>query len=186
MPRWHRFSARTAGFTQRIHEADLKVFEQALERLENCPAGCDASCYRCLRSYRNRFEHPLLDRHVGASLLRYALSGTLPAMHPDRLARSQDRLHEDLKGLGIPGVTFTRSTVVDIPGLGPVEAPILAERGGEQLIVGVHGPLAGDVAPDPKLQDAKELGSTRVILVDDTEVTHNLPFASNRVIGKIG
>ena len=90
-------------------------------------------------------------------------------------------------GLGIRGVTFTRNPVVDIPGLGPVEAPILAERGGQQWIIGVHGPLTRDVAPDAKLQEAKEFStSVPVLLIDDTEITHNLPSASNRVIGALG
>ena len=108
-------------------------------------------------------------------------------MHPDRLARSQDRLYEDLKGLGIRGVTFTRNAMVSIPGIGPVEAPILAERGPQQWIIGVHGPLTRDVAPDAKLQEAKEFStSIPVLLIDDTEITHNLPSASNRVIGALG
>ena len=76
-----------AGFTRRIRDYGLDIFKHTLDRLENCPADCDASCYQCLRSFRNRFEHGLLDRHVGASLLRYLLYGTLPAMDPARLAR---------------------------------------------------------------------------------------------------
>ena len=47
------------------------VFEEVLanarQRVQgNC--GCDSSCYGCLRSYRNQFAHPYLDRH-------YALEG---------------------------------------------------------------------------------------------------------------
>jgi hypothetical protein len=71
-----------------------------------------------------------------------------------------------------------------VPGIGPVDAPILAARGGQQWIIGVHGPLTRDVAPDPKLQEAKEYStSVQVLLVDDTEITHNLPSASRQIIG---
>ncbi len=175
-----------AGFTRRIRDYGLDIFKHTLDRLENCPAECDASCYQCLRSFRNRFEHGLLDRHVGASLLRYLLHGALPAMDPARLSRSADRLHEDLTSLGLPGVTLTRDAVVDIPGIGPVDAPILATRGGQQWILGVHGPLTRDVAADAKLQEAKEYStSVRVLLLDDTEITHSLPSASQRVIREL-
>ena len=38
-----------------------KVLRNALERVQgNC--GCDSSCYGCLRSYRNQFAHPHLNR----------------------------------------------------------------------------------------------------------------------------
>jgi hypothetical protein len=175
-----------AGFTRRIRDYGLDIFKHTLNRLENCPAGCDASCYRCLRSFRNRFEHGLLDRHVGASLLRYLLHGTLPAMDPARLSRSAGRLHEDLASLCLDGVTLTPDAVIDVPGIGPVDAPILATRGGQQWIIAVHGPLTRDLAPDPKLQEAKEYStSVRVLLIDDTEITHSLPSASQRVIREI-
>jgi ATP-dependent helicase YprA (DUF1998 family) len=175
-----------AGFTRRIRDYGLDIFKHALDRLENCPAGCDVSCYQCLRSFRNRFEHGLLDRHVGASLLRYLLYGSLPAMDPARLSGSADRLHKDLTGLGLPDVDFTRDAVVDVPGIGPVVAPILATRDGQQWILGVHGPLTRDVAPDARLQEAKEYStSVRVLLIDDTEITHSLPSASQRVIREL-
>lgn len=175
-----------AGFTRRIRDYGLDIFKHTLERLENCPANCDASCYQCLRSFRNRFEHGLLDRYVGASLLRYLLYGKVPEMDQDRLSRSAGRLHEELASMGIPGVAFDRDVMIDVPGIGPVSAPILATRGGQQWIIGVHGPLTRDVSPDPKLQEAKEFStSIRVLLVDDTEVTHSLPSASQRVIREV-
>src|SRR5262249_39451583 len=84
-----------AGFTRRVRDYGLEIFKETLYRLESCPANCDASCYRCLRSFRNRFEHGLLDRHVGASLLRYLMDGTPPELDRARLERSADRLFED-------------------------------------------------------------------------------------------
>ena len=49
-----------------------------MKLVKTCPENCDASCYRCLRSFKNKFEHILLDRHVGAELLEYLLTGQLP------------------------------------------------------------------------------------------------------------
>lgn len=52
-----------------------RVFDEVLrnagERVRgNC--GCDASCYGCLRSYRNQFAHPYLDRNRALDVLRQA------------------------------------------------------------------------------------------------------------------
>ena len=55
--------------TQLEHE---RVFHEMLENARarvrgNC--GCDASCYGCLRSYRNQFAHPHLDRTKALDIL---------------------------------------------------------------------------------------------------------------------
>ena len=55
--------------TQLEHE---RVFHEMLENARarvrgNC--GCDASCYGCLRSYRNQFAHPYLDRAKALDIL---------------------------------------------------------------------------------------------------------------------
>ncbi|MEH0843120.1 DEAD/DEAH box helicase [Micromonospora sp. CPCC 205711] len=170
-----------AGFTRRVNDYGMEIFEQTLKLLEECPAGCDESCYRCLRSFRNRFEHGLLDRHVGASLLRYLINGTPPQLDPARLNQSADKLFEDLTSHGINGVTFERKAEVEIEGIGPVTAPILATKGEQQWIFGVHGPLTPDVAPTDDLRDAKEFGAVPVRLVDDIVIARNLPFASHSV-----
>ena len=177
-----------AGFTRRIHEAR----PEGLRAGPRPPGGLPRPLRRVLLPLPAQLPEPLraLASWTGTSgpaCSATCCPATLPAMHPDRLARSQDRLYEDLKGLGIRGITFTRNPMVSIPGIGPVEAPILAERGGQQWIIGVHGPLTRDVAPDAKLQEAKEFStSVPVLLIDDTEITHNLPSASNRIIGALG
>ena len=105
-------------------------------------------------------------------------------MDPARLSRSADRLYEDLAGLGLAGVTFTRDTIVDVPGIGPVECADPRRRAAASSGSSAStGPLTRDVAPDAKLQEAKEFStSVPVLLIDDTEITHNLPSASRRVI----
>ena len=50
-----------------------RVLERARARVEGA-CGCDRSCYGCLRSYRNQFAHPHLDRRVALSVLDNALS----------------------------------------------------------------------------------------------------------------
>jgi ATP-dependent helicase YprA (DUF1998 family) len=171
-----------AGFSRRVQELGDVVLRKTLERLDSCPANCDQSCYRCLRSFRNRFEHGLLDRKVGASLLRYLLDGTPPALDQERLDLSSDRLYADLVGRGIPGVTFERNVLVQLTGIGTVTAPILAVKGDRRFIFGVHGPLTPSLATDPLLNDAKEnQAMVPVWLVDDIEISRNLPSASAKV-----
>ena len=172
-----------AGFARRIADLGLSVFEVALDLLENCPSGCDRSCYRCLRSFGNRFEHDLLDRHLGASLLRYLLHGTEPTLNHVRVGQATDRVFADLSRQGIDGLRLTRRAVIDIAGIGAVEAPILAESGTKRLMIGIHGPLTPDFANDGALRDAKEFGSAiPVLLLDEIVISRNLPRATSQVI----
>lgn len=170
-----------AGFTRRVHGFGLSIFEKALKRLEKCPADCDASCYRCLRSFRNRFEHGLLDRKVGAALLRYVLDGTLPTLDDVRISQSIDKLLADLDGR-VDGIEFFKNAPVLIDGLGTVTAPLLARGKGQDRIFYVQSPLTRDQPPSQELWDAKELGGVPVYPVDDMVVMRNLPVASQRVL----
>lgn len=173
-----------AGFTRRVGELGIEVYKDALKLLEGCPEQCEESCYRCLRSFRNRFDHSMMDRHVGASLLRYLLHDTEPRLEQARLERSARRLYEDLRLLGEAGVEFERDVSVTVPGIGTVTAPILATKNGRQFIVGVSGPLTPNKASDPALQDAKENQvGVPVRLVDDLVIGRHLPNASRSVLG---
>lgn len=172
-----------AGFTRRVADFGVDIFRDALDLLENCPSGCDQSCYRCLRSFRNRFEHGLLDRYVGASLLRYAIDNTPPAIDLTHLELSADKLYQDLVSHGIVDVSFSRNKPVEIDGIGEVVAPIHARRGDRQWVFGIHGPLTNDAAPTEALADAKEFQSEiPVRLIDDMIVARNLPFATQLVL----
>lgn len=175
-----------AGFARRVGDLGQDVFEETMAVLEGCPAGCDQSCYRCLRSFKNRFEHDLLDRHLGASLLRYLLHGEAPTLNPDRVEAAGDRLFADLCRQGIQDVAFSRGVSVDLGPIGTIDAPILAQAGERQLIFGIHGPLTPDLPADEKLIDAKEYGTAvPVLLVDEIVVSRNLPAASQTVIDAI-
>lgn len=67
-----------AGHVRRIANPGslLLVLRTSLERLLNCECGGsegDASCYGCLRHYRNQFCHDLLKRGPVISFLRDVL-----------------------------------------------------------------------------------------------------------------
>ncbi len=176
-----------AGFSQRVGDMGRQVFEDTLLLLQECPSNCDHSCYRCLRSFKNRFEHDLLDRHIGASLLRYLLDGTEPSLDKARLETSTDRLFADLERLGTDGIEFYRNAVADVPGIGGIEAPILARHSAGDLIVGVHPPLTPGVAAEDRLRDAAEFSTTiPVHLTNEILITRNLPRASQSVLAALG
>jgi ATP-dependent helicase YprA (DUF1998 family) len=57
---------------------------QDKEPLPNPGCDCETSCYKCLRSYQNRFLHASLDRHLAADLLRCALGEQTPTVSEAR------------------------------------------------------------------------------------------------------
>ena len=176
-----------AGFSRRVGQLGLKVFEDALDILETCPDECDRSCYRCLRSYKNKFEHDQLDRYVGASLLRYLLYGTPPILDGTRIQQSTDILYDDLERQGLDGITLTRNATMSVPGLGSLVAPILVSGGdGEEFVVSLHSPLTPDQAATPEMGELMEYSTVPVLLVDELVVRRNLPSATNAVLDRLG
>jgi ATP-dependent helicase YprA (DUF1998 family) len=178
-----------AGFARRVGQIGLGVFEEALHVLTDCPDDCDRSCYRCLRSYKNKFEHDLLDRQVSASLLKCLLHGDDPTLDPRRLEASTDLLFQDLQRHNLEGLAIQRSAPLTIPGLGPLTAPIHVTRAadGSEFVIGLHSPLTPDHPPDPALQELKEFGAAiTVLLADELAVRRNLPRATSELIARIG
>lgn len=176
-----------AGFAKRVGALGLSVFQDALNILEQCADNCDRSCYRCLRSYKNKFEHELLDRHVGASLLRFLLTGIVPSLSQDRIDRSTDLLFNDLQRNAEQGLTIEKDKRVAIPGLGDIQAPILlTDDKGPRAVIGLHGPLTPDTPSTSELVDMKELSiAIPLILIDELVVRRNLPGATASIFTDI-
>ena len=176
-----------AGFAQRAGQLGLELFERALALLESCPANCDRSCYRCLRSYKNKFEHELLDRHLGASLLRFALHGTLPTIEPPRMNASTELLLEDLKRQNVDGLKIERDVDVQVPGMTTVRAPILITNArGARFVIGLHNPLTPGEPQDEALRELKEFSAAvTVVLVDEIVARRNLPSATDDLLRRV-
>ena len=173
-----------AGFAERVGRLGLTVFEEALRILESCPEDCDRSCYRCLRSYKNKFEHDLLDRHLGAGLLRYLITGDFPMVDLERLESSTTLLFEDLNRQGSTDLTVNMNHPVTLEDGSAVVAPISLERSdGRQFIIGLSGPLTPNVPANVTLKEVPESsGSILVFLYDEILVRRNLPSATNLVL----
>ena len=64
-----------AGLVAQLESEDIfaAVLRHARERVSG-GCGCDSSCYGCLRSYRNQFAHPHLDRMQALEILSNATS----------------------------------------------------------------------------------------------------------------
>ena len=79
-----------SGLLEHLVERWDQVRSAALELLTGCPGACEASCVDCLQTFRNRFYHEHLDRHVAAEVLRAASNG-LRERHaiPERLPKTQ-------------------------------------------------------------------------------------------------
>lgn len=172
-----------AGFSHQAADLGRKLLEKALERLQSCSADCDASCYRCLRSYKNKLQHPELDRHVGAALLEYLLGGAEPTLSPRRIERSTDLLFADLKRQDLDGVGLERDVDVKIEDVGTIRAPILVTARGRQTIVALSNPLAPGRLLQTGLQEIADLSGTIAVRpVDELHVRHALPDATSTLI----
>jgi ATP-dependent helicase YprA (DUF1998 family) len=176
-----------AGFARRIGEMGIDIFRDALSILENCPENCDGSCYRCLRSYKNKFDHDKLDRQLGASLLRYLMTGQYGGLDKDRIQESTEILFEDLKRQGLEEVTINKDVAINLPGLPPITAPVHITRSdGEEFIVAVSSPLAPHIPADQALLDFAEYGATIPLkLSDELVIRKNLPRGTSQLIQSI-
>lgn len=173
-----------AGFARRVRDLGQGIFDDAIDLLEGCPAHCEQSCYRCLRRFGNRFEHSLLDRRLGASLLRYLVRMEVPVLDLERAEEAAGQLYEDLARQGLGGIELERNAQVDVPGVGQVTAPILARSGTRETIIGVHGPLTPGYAADESLRAAMTRG-VPAYLADEIIISRNLPWASAAVIAEL-
>ena len=72
-----------AGLVAQLERESIfdEMLRNARERVRG-DCGCDSSCYGCLRSYRNQFAHPHLDRKRASEVLRP--NGALPQSRTHR------------------------------------------------------------------------------------------------------
>lgn len=87
-----------AGFVQQACTRLREVVAKALSIMESC--SCNNSCYNCLRSYENKWEHKNLDRHLGADLLRHVCLGEPPSLDDEVRSRLLSSLGRELEDAG--------------------------------------------------------------------------------------
>jgi hypothetical protein len=177
-----------AGFSSQLVELGRHLLQRALKLMKTCPENCDASCYRCLRSFKNKFEHRLLDRHVGAELVEYLLTNNLPNFNAQRLKNSTALLYNDLLRQGFDGVTFEVDAKLLVPNVGQVEIPILAVTSGNgRFAIALSGPLTSDHPAEPSLAElSNHVDDLQLIVVNELLVRGNLPAATREVMQRLG
>jgi ATP-dependent helicase YprA (DUF1998 family) len=87
-----------AGFVRSAASDAKRLFEQALQRLESC--SCTHSCYECLRSYKNKWDHKYLHRGLAADFIRHVAQGQVPTISPGDERRLLRALSVDLAESG--------------------------------------------------------------------------------------
>jgi ATP-dependent helicase YprA (DUF1998 family)/Zn finger protein HypA/HybF involved in hydrogenase expression len=172
-----------AGFASQFVDRGQELFQRALQLVKTCPENCDASCYRCLRSFKNKFEHRLLDRHVAASLLEYLIGGTQSDFDPDRLLESTALLYSDLLRQGYEGFEFKSAAQVRLNGKKQLTVPILATTNDDrQFVIALSAPLAIDYPDSAGVRELRAISDDiQVIVVNELMVRGNLPAATREV-----
>ncbi|MGF7131364.1 ATP-dependent helicase YprA (DUF1998 family) [Paraburkholderia sp. EB58] len=169
-----------AGFSTQAARLGDALFRKALLLLKSCPEQCDASCYRCLRSFKNKVEHHLLDRHVGVELIEYLLTGILPAFDVTRATRAQGLLISDLERQSADGQSIERDVCIHLSDGRAVVVPIvLTVSEGAALAVCISAPLMDDNLSDENVQEElQEQFDYGVVVVNELLIRENLPAAS--------
>lgn len=175
-----------AGFATQIAGRGVELFQRALSILRNCPEGCDSSCYRCLRSFKNKLEHRLLDRHVGIELLEYLLSGQHPGFNEQRLKSSTTLLINDLKRRCDEDISFTAGAEITYNSDTKASVPILAKVGEKKFVVALSGPLTTGHPADAEVAEIRNSSTEyHVIVENELEVRGNLPSVSRKVLQQL-
>jgi hypothetical protein len=163
-----------AGFSPQMASRGAELFCNALDIMEECPADCDASCYRCLRSFRNRLDHTLLDRKLGAQVLRQVMTGVTPPYSMERAQSSIDLMAADLRR------QFSDDSDIVTATGSATQAPICLRRKstGKITPLDLHSPVAPSVA-------LHAIDVKGVVLIDELLVRKNLGEAVAKVMNAL-
>ncbi|MBN9038825.1 MAG: DEAD/DEAH box helicase [Rhizobiales bacterium] len=161
-----------AGFSPQLAPRGRELFELALQLLELCPEQCDSSCYRCLRSFKNKLDHALLDRFVGAQLLRHVLDGGPVPFDHARAFRSLAILAADLERQ-LPSDYVVQRHFGEAGATAPI---ILSRKNGSPIRIDIHSPIAPGVPV---------FGTSNAILVDDLRIRRHLGEEVEKVLQAI-
>jgi ATP-dependent helicase YprA (DUF1998 family) len=122
-----------AGFVRAAARDPGALLSRALVLLEGCQ--CSSSCYACLRSHKNRWDHADLDRHLGATFLRHVLYGERPWIPEHVENRLLDMLQTDLSDVG-EKIERSPDGVLSLPDYGGrtlvISHPLVREQPGSQ------------------------------------------------------
>ena len=170
-----------AGFSVQLAQTPGELFQVALDLLLNCGEHCETSCYRCLRSFKNKLEHNLLDRHVGAQLISYVLDSQIVEFSTTRIDLSTALLCNDLNRQCTDGTQFQLNAPI-LSGTVPILA---TSTSGMRRIIALSAPLTPQKPADSSLNVCNPPEGLEVIVENELVVRWNLPSATRRVLRKL-
>ncbi|MBE7157889.1 MAG: DUF1998 domain-containing protein, partial [Rhodospirillales bacterium] len=155
-----------AGFSKEAAGKGLALFKEALLLMRGCKGHCDSSCYRCLRSFRNRIDHGALDRHVGAAFVEYLLTGEVQPFNTRRMALAIDMLCADLARQDLPGLQMSQPDQVACEDGRTFDAPLVyTDSAGVVYVVSVRDPLV----EEQRTADRITVDGRQTILIEPSE-----------------
>lgn len=171
-----------AGFSQNAANLGMKLFSEALRIMETCPKNCDGSCYSCLRTFRNRIDHGLIDRHVGASLLQYLVHDNAKSYSPMRIRSSENLLHAALSRISIADTTIAHDVILESSIGERVVVPIvLTKTNGNRLFISLSDPLSEGVPTGPAAVPSIK-AHDRWKTINELVVRKNIPSATDEIL----
>jgi ATP-dependent helicase YprA (DUF1998 family) len=175
-----------AGFAKEAAGHGQALFDLALTKMSGCPEGskCDLSCYRCLRTFRNRIDHSALDRHTGRALLEFLLTGQTADFDDQRLHSATTLLCEDLARQDLPGWAVRQLGPLPLTAASTPLLPIeIVDAHDHHYLITVSNPL------EERLDAVSAVppGSPWQSLVEVSELTvrKNLPEATTQVLREL-
>lgn len=176
-----------AGFSTQLYSRGNELFHLALKIMKTCPQDCDSSCYRCLRSFKNKFEHGLLDRHVGRELLEYLLTGSIIEFDSRRMEKSIAVLRDDIQR-NCEGIKIEENVKIILPDGTNYVLPLQISRkdGAVKTGVIVCAPLETDLSSSDLIQNIEDHEKNyRVGVINELTIRGNLPDATTEVINAL-
>jgi hypothetical protein len=174
-----------AGFSRRAGERLKHILEVAVTILDHCD--CDSSCYNCLRSFKNKFEHDRLDRHLGRDLLQYVVNSQPIVLDFSRERRAVALLAEDVMRQAEQSLSLELSASLSVPGIGIVMVPIYVRTSADRgTVVCITHPLTPFVPGTSQLEQMKEYSTIPVVTQSELTVRRSLPSATQAVLAACG
>jgi ATP-dependent helicase YprA (DUF1998 family) len=152
------------------------------------PPPCDRACYGCLMSFRNGYDHALLDRLVALDLLDAALTGVPATLGEVRSHRAYDLVAHWLETMLAGGIEVIRGAPVSPEPDAPTLPLAVRLPGGRLVAPALCHPFSPGVPDDEALRDVLAFGAglgVDVVPLDYLLVMGALPIAMEAVRSRL-
>jgi len=175
-----------AGFSPQLVDRCDELIKMTRQVLSECPSNCDSSCYRCLQSYRNKFEHAQLDRFLALQLLDHSKTGVHSDFAPQRSLSSISRLVGELRRQFSDHFEFQEQHELEVAGESIV-IPIYAKRlsTGAETYLTLSSPIADGVPYSSEQRNLEAEGKIEFACVNEMLVRFHLPAGVRNASSKL-